>query len=128
MSKILITGGGGYVGSMLTSELISMGHQVLVVDLMKYDKGSLSHLYFFKNFKLIKKDIRDRKLIKKLLKEYEFVIPLAALVGAPLCDKFPKETIRVNKNSILLLKKLIKKKSEDYIFNNKLRLWHWGKK
>ena len=96
MSKILITGGGGYVGSMLTSELISMGHQVLVVDLMKYDKGSLSHLYFFKNFKLIKKDIRDRKLIKKLLKEYEFVIPLAALVGAPLCNKFKKDAVSTN--------------------------------
>ena len=112
MSKILITGGGGYVGSMLTSELISMGHQVLVVDLMKYDKGSLSHLYFFKNFKLIKKDIRDRKLIKKLLKEYEFVIPLAALVGAPLCNKFKKDAVSTNYNCIKDIVSLSNKKNK----------------
>ena len=112
MSKILITGGGGYIGSMLTSELIGMGHQVLVVDLMKYDKGSLSHLYFFKNFKLIKKDIRDRKLIKKLLKEYEFIIPLAALVGAPLCNKFKKDAVSTNYNCIKDIVSLSNKKNK----------------
>ena len=63
MSKILITGGGGYIGSMLTSELIGMGHQVLVVDLMKYDKGSLNHLYYHKNFKLIQNSLYETVLV-----------------------------------------------------------------
>ena len=87
MSKVLITGGAGYIGSMLATELISLGHEVTVVDLLKYDKSSLNHLYSNKKFKLIIKDIRNKNLIKKLLKKNEYIIPLAALVGAPLCEK-----------------------------------------
>ena len=83
MKKILITGGGGYVGSMLATKLVSLGHQVTVLDLMKYDKGSLNHLYYNKNFRLIKEDVRNKKVLKSLIKKNEFIIPLAALVGAP---------------------------------------------
>ena len=53
MKKFLITGGGGYIGSMLSTELVNLGHEVTVIDQLKYDKGSLDHLYFNKNFKLI---------------------------------------------------------------------------
>ena len=53
MSKILITGGAGYIGSMLCTKLLESGHQVTSVDLLKYDKSSLNHLYFYKNFNLI---------------------------------------------------------------------------
>ena len=69
MSKILITGGGGYVGSMLTTALINMGHKVTVIDLMKYEKGSLNHLFYNKNFKLLKRDVRDKNLLKSLVKK-----------------------------------------------------------
>ena len=69
MSKILITGGAGYIGSMLSTRLLSLGHQVTIVDLLKYDKGSLNHLYFNKNFKLIKDDVRKKNLIKALAKK-----------------------------------------------------------
>ena len=65
MSKVLITGGAGYIGSMLSTELLKDGHEVTIIDLMKYDKGSLNHLYFHKNFKLINKDIRNLKVMKK---------------------------------------------------------------
>ncbi len=61
MSRILITGGGGYIGSMLSTELIRIGHKVTVIDLMKYKKDSLNHLFFNKNFKLIEKDVRNKK-------------------------------------------------------------------
>ena len=67
MSNILITGGGGYVGSMLTTALVNLGHKVSVVDLMKYEKGSLNHLHYHKNFKLIQKDVRNLKVMKKLI-------------------------------------------------------------
>ena len=112
MSKILITGGGGYVGSMLTTILVNLGHDVSVIDLMKYDKGSLNHLYYHKNFKLIQKDIRDKKIMKKLIRQNEYIIPLAALVGAPLCDKNKKEAVSVNYDSIKSLVSLSTKKNK----------------
>jgi len=100
MSNILITGGGGYVGSMLATALVNLGHKVSVVDLMKYEKSSLNHLHYHKNFKLIQKDIRNLKVMKKLIRKNEYIIPLAALVGAPLCEKNKKEAISVNHESI----------------------------
>ena len=68
MSKILITGGAGYIGSMLSTKLLEAGHLVTVVDLLKYDKGSLNHLYFYKKFNLICDDIRKKKLMRSLIK------------------------------------------------------------
>ena len=108
--KILITGGAGYIGSMLTSKLVNLGYDVTVIDLLKYSGNSLNHLYLFKNFKLIVGDVRNKTLIKKEIKKNEFIIPLAALVGAPLCEKNKKEAISVNFNSIKLLMKYINKK------------------
>ncbi len=112
MKKILITGGAGYIGSMLCTKLVETGYQVTVVDLLKYDKSSLNHLYFYKNFKLIIKDIRNESLMKKLIKKHDYIIPLAALVGAPLCEKFKKDAISTNLNSIKTLCKLVTKKNK----------------
>ena len=103
MSKILITGGAGYIGSMLSTKLLEAGHLVTVVDLLKYDKGSLNHLYFYKKFNLICDDIRKKKLMRSLIKNHDFIIPLAALVGAPLCEKFKKDAISTNLGSIKTL-------------------------
>ena len=105
MSKILITGGGGYVGSMLSTALINLGHEVTVLDLMKYDQGSSNHLFYNKKFKLIKKDVRDIKILRSLIKKNEYIIPLAALVGAPLCDKFKKDAILINHKSIIFTRR-----------------------
>jgi len=112
MSKILITGGAGYIGSMLCTKLLEEGHKVTVVDLLKYDKGSLNHLYFSKNFKLICDDIRKVSLMKKLIKQHDFIIPLAALVGAPLCEKFKKDALSTNLGSIKTLCNLATKKNK----------------
>ena len=112
MSKILITGGAGYIGSMLCTKLLEEGHMVTVVDLLKYDKGSLNHLYFNKNFKLICDDIRKVNLMKKLIKQHDFIIPLAALVGAPLCEKFKKDALSTNLGSIKTLCNFATKKNK----------------
>ena len=112
MSKILITGGAGYIGSMLSTKLLEAGHSVTVVDLLKYDKGSLNHLYFYKKFELICDDIRDNKLMKTLITKHDFIIPLAALVGAPLCEKFKKDAISTNLNSIKSLCKFASNKNK----------------
>jgi len=112
MKKILITGGGGYIGSMLCTELIRLGHKVTVIDLLKYDKGSLDHLYFEKNFTFINQDARKINLLKKSIKKNEFIIPLAALVGAPLCKKNKKEAVSTNFEAIKKILKCLKNKNK----------------
>jgi len=100
MEKILITGGGGYIGSMLSTELINLGYKVTVIDVLKYDKGSLDHLYFNTNFIFINDDVGNISLLKKQIKKHDFIIPLAALVGAPLCEKNKKDAVATNFGSI----------------------------
>jgi nucleoside-diphosphate-sugar epimerase len=110
--KILITGAAGYIGSMLTTRLVELGFEVLAVDLLKYEKNSLSHLFYYDNFTFLKADITKVNVIKKIIKNVDFIIPLAALVGAPLCAKFKEEASKVNVDSIKLILKLIKKKQK----------------
>jgi nucleoside-diphosphate-sugar epimerase len=107
--KILITGAAGYLGSMLTTKLVELGFEVLAVDIFKYDQNSLSHLCFYKNFRLLKADVTKSHVVKKIIKGVDFIFPLAALVGAPLCKKYPKETKKLNVESIKLIMKFIKK-------------------
>ena len=107
--NILITGGAGYIGSMLVTKLVAEKHNVTILDNFEYTKDSLNHLYFYKNFKVIEGDVRDKSLIKKLIRNQNFIIPLAALVGAPLCEKNKKKAIDVNFNSILTILRNVKK-------------------
>ena len=119
MKKILITGGGGYIGSMLTTELLRLGNEVTVIDALKYDKGSLDHLFYEKKFKFINGDIKNFELMKKIAEKNEFIIPLAALVGAPLCQKNKKEAVIVNYESITnLLQNLKTKQKLIYLTTN----------
>jgi nucleoside-diphosphate-sugar epimerase len=112
MKKILITGAAGYIGSMLTTKLVELGFSVLAVDLLKYDENSLSHLSLCSNFSFLKADITKPKVVKRIIKNVDFIIPLAALVGAPLCEKYKKQAKRINVNSIKLILKFIKKKQK----------------
>ena len=113
--KILITGAAGYLGSSIATKLVNLGHIVTAVDIIKYDKNSLSHLFYFDNFKFLKADVTDEKVVKNILKNQDFIIPLAALVGAPLCEKFKKKTIITNVKSIEILLRN-KKKNQKIIY------------
>ena len=112
MKKILITGGAGYIGSKLATELLKYNYKVTVIDILKISSRSLNHLFNNENFNFIKGDVRNKKLMKNLIKKNEFIIPLAALVGAPLCEKNKKEAISVNFESIKYLMKIINKKNK----------------
>ena len=105
--KILITGGAGYIGSVLSTFLVNSGYQVTVLDILKYKKESLNHLHAYKNFTFIKKDANDRTYLKKIIKKFDFIIPLVALVGAPLCEKNKKLAKKLNVSSIKLILNLI---------------------
>jgi len=112
MKKVLITGGAGYIGSKLATRLVRLNYKVTVIDLLKFTSNSLNHLFTYNNFNFIKGSVTDNRLMKKLIKENEYIIPLAALVGAPLCDKYKKEAILVNLNSINFLMKNVTKKNK----------------
>ena len=112
MKKILITGGAGYIGSKLATSLINKKYHVTIIDCLKFSSKSLNHLFSKKNFKFIKADVRNKKIMKSLIKKNDFIIPLAALVGAPLCEINKKEAIAVNLNSIKFLMKNISKKNK----------------
>tara|TARA_B100000989_G_scaffold295376_1_gene276334 strand:+ start:7177 stop:8118 length:942 start_codon:yes stop_codon:yes gene_type:complete len=125
--RVLITGGAGYIGSLLSTRLVDKGYKVTVIDTLEFDKNSLSHLFAKKNFIFIKGDVRNKNLISKLLKSEDIIIPLAALVGAPLCDRFPKKTKEINFEAInYILSKL--KKNQKLIYPNTNSGYGIGKK
>lgn len=107
MKNILITGGAGYIGSTLVPDLLSKNYNVTVVDNFMYKQTSLASSIRHKNFSLVFGDVRDESLMKSLTAKADVVIPLAAIVGAPACDKDPIAAQTINKDSILSLLKNI---------------------
>ena len=88
MNKILVTGGAGYIGSVLVRQLLDKGYYVRVIDSLKWGGESLFGVVNNKNFELIKADIRNSSDIKIALKGIDSVVHLAAIVGDPACSKF----------------------------------------
>lgn len=105
---IVVTGGAGYIGSTLVPELLSVGHRVTVIDNFLYGQNSLSHVCHHPNFSVVNVDVRIQRIIKPLVQQADIIIPLAALVGAPLCDKNPVEARSVNHDSIIGLLSMLR--------------------
>ena len=87
MAKVLVTGGAGYIGSILVPDLLQDGHEVTVIDNFLYRQNSLASSFIDSKLKVVVGDIREISLIAKLISENEVIIPLAAIVGAPSCNK-----------------------------------------
>tara|TARA_B100000787_G_C16192609_1_gene298464 strand:+ start:747 stop:1682 length:936 start_codon:yes stop_codon:yes gene_type:complete len=112
MKKILITGGAGYIGSKLATRLLNKNYEVTILDDLMFSDDSLNHLFSNKNLKFFKGDTNNNKFVKKHLIGKDIIIPLAALVGAPLCEKFKTLAIKTNLNAIEYLVKNLKNKQK----------------
>jgi nucleoside-diphosphate-sugar epimerase len=96
MKKVLITGGAGYLGSVLTEVLLNKGYQVTVLDNLSYKQTSVAPFSYNKNFNFILGDVRNENILKQLVKDHDIIIPLAAIVGMPACKLNPELTVQVN--------------------------------
>ncbi len=103
IQRILLTGGAGYIGSILLPELLNLGHKVTVIDNFMYKQTSLAGIARHKNLELVFGDVRNETLMKSLTTKADVVIPLAAIVGAPACDLDPIVAKSINLDSILWL-------------------------
>tara|TARA_R110001592_G_scaffold107667_5_gene301172 strand:+ start:414 stop:1343 length:930 start_codon:yes stop_codon:yes gene_type:complete len=94
--NVLITGGAGYIGSELTDHLLRAGHKVTVIDNLMYEATSLLRYTIEPNFNFIKGDVINLEFLKEELPKADIIIPLAALVGFPLCDKDKRGAVEIN--------------------------------
>ena len=96
MYKVLITGGAGYLGSTISEILLSGGYSVTALDNLMYKQTSLLHLCSNKNFNFIEQDVTNFDLLVKTIENYDVIIPLAAIVGAPACDTNKELATKIN--------------------------------
>ena len=105
--NILVTGGAGYIGSTLVPQLLEAGHNVTVLDNFMFKQASLNNCCHHEKFTVVRGDVRTESTVLPLLKKADVVIPLAALVGAPLCDIDPIGATTTNHDAITMMLKHI---------------------
>jgi len=116
-TKILITGGAGYIGSVLSPILLDEGYQVTVVDNLSFQQVSLLSCFRYSGFKFLKGDVCNEEFMKPLIEDADIIIPLAALVGAPVCAHMPVLAKMINFDAIQTLLKY-SSKDQKIIFPN----------
>ena len=99
--NVLVTGGAGYVGSVLVQTLLEQGHRVRVLDKLMHGGQSLLAVWSHQNFEFVRADVRDRDAVGAALDGIDAVVHLAAIVGDPACAKEPDTTIQVNQQASL---------------------------
>jgi len=104
--SVLITGGAGYLGSVMVDALLADGHRVTVLDNFMFGQTPLNHLCAHPQFNVVRGDARNENLLRSVLKDVDCIIPLAALVGAPLCDRDTTGAESINRGAVVSLTKL----------------------
>jgi nucleoside-diphosphate-sugar epimerase len=104
--KILITGGAGYLGSVLTPTLLAQGHEVAVLDNFYFNQNSLLDCCQFEKFQVVRGDCREESVVKPLVAKADLIIPLAALVGVPLCNTDAIATRTTNQEAVEMVCRL----------------------
>jgi nucleoside-diphosphate-sugar epimerase len=117
MKNILVTGGAGYIGSILVPELLRAGHAVTVIDNFLYNQTSLTDVCNYPALTVVRGDARKEELIKKHIAGKDFIIPLACIVGASACDNDVTAARSVNLEAIQLVLKL-REPSQKILFPN----------
>jgi len=105
--RILVTGGAGYLGSIMIPELLRAGHKVTVLDSFLFGQNSLAESCANPDFQVVRGDVRVKETVAPLVKDADVIIPLAALVGAPLCNMDPVGATTTNHDSILMMLDLV---------------------
>jgi len=108
--KVLITGGAGYLGSVIVERLLNVGYEVIVLDKLLFNQTSLLQYTSYPKFKFIYGDVRNESLLKELCEEADVIIPLAAIVGFPACAADPKLAKEINFDQIFNIVRFAKDK------------------
>jgi nucleoside-diphosphate-sugar epimerase len=116
--KILITGGAGYLGSVITKRMLDEGHEVIVLDKLLFNQTSLLAYTYTTKFKFIYGDVRNEELLEKLCDEADVIIPLAAIVGFPACASDPQLANEINFKQIFNIVKFTKGKGKKILYPN----------
>lgn len=93
---ILITGGAGYIGSVLVPILLNLGYKITVIDNFMYGQSSLLDCIHSDKLNVIYEDVRNKEMLLKYVQAADIIIPLAAIVGAPACQRAPQTAREVN--------------------------------
>jgi nucleoside-diphosphate-sugar epimerase len=104
--QVLVTGGAGYLGSVICEHLLAAGYEVTVVDNLMYQQQTLFHFCANPKFHFVLGDVRDESLMAEVLKDADVIIPLAALVGAPACSRNPWEATAINLEAVRIINRL----------------------
>lgn len=106
IKKILVTGGAGYIGSILVPRLLSVGYEVVVIDNFMYGQTSLLDVCHDKRLTVYRGDVRDKAMIKSHINDVDMIIPLACIVGAPACNQDPSAALAINLEAIITILEL----------------------
>ena len=116
--KVLITGGAGYLGSVITGKMLNEGYEVTVLDKLIFNQVSLLSYTSNPNFKFIHGDVRNESLLEKLCDESDVIIPLAAIVGFPACASEPELAKEINFKQIINIVKYCNGKNKKILYPN----------